>query len=75
VVVYAGISLAGVKRQTSQAQAQRSELERQVEEKQKENQELQYDLDHAGDEEIMEGQARDIGLVKPNEVIFYDTGE
>jgi cell division protein FtsB len=73
LVVYAGISLAAVKRQTSQAEAKRAELERQVEEKQKENTELQYDLDHAGDEDILEGQARDLGLVKPNEIIFYDS--
>jgi cell division protein FtsB len=75
-VVYAGITLVSLKQQTETAQEKRSELGQLVDNKLQENSELQYDIDHSTDPEILEDVARnDIGLVKPGEKIFYDIGD
>ena len=40
------------------------------------NAELQYGIDHSTDDHTIEDIAREkLGLVKPGEVIFYDTGD
>lgn len=76
IVVYAGISLASLKRQTDDAREKRDELQQQVDQITQENSELQYDIDHSTDPEIIEDVARnDIGLVKPGEKIFYDISD
>jgi cell division protein FtsL len=76
LLVYAGISLFALKQQTEQAKAQRDELQRRVDGALQENSELEYDLNHSDDPEIIEDIARnDIGLVRPEEKIFIDVGE
>lgn len=76
LVVYAGISLVTLKSQTADAQAKRDELQQKVDETMQDNSELQYDIDHSTDPEIIEDVARNqIGLVKPGEKIFYDVGD
>lgn len=76
LVVYAGVSLITLKAQTAEAQEKRNELQQRVDETMQDNSELQYDIDHSTDPEIIEDVARnDIGLVKPGEKIFYDVGD
>ncbi len=76
LVVYAGITLLSLKQQTEDARVKRDELQQQVDAAQQENSELQYDLDHRDDDGILEDIARDdIGLVRPNEIIFADAGD
>ena len=40
------------------------------------NAELQYQIDHSEDDDMIESVAREkLGLVKPGEKIFYDTSD
>lgn len=76
LVVYAGVNLFSLKRQTETAQEKHDELQQQVDDAMRVNSELQYDIDNSTDPEIIEDVARsDIGLVKPGEKIFYDVGD
>lgn len=76
LVVYAGITLFSLRQQTADAEGKRSELQQQVDKALQENSELEYDIEHSTDPEIIEDIAKsDIGLVKPGEKIFYDIGD
>ncbi len=73
LIVYAAISLVTTKGKISQAIADQQQLQKQVDEALRENAGLQYDIDHAGDDETIEEIARSkLGLVKPGEKIFFD---
>ena len=57
----------------AEAEASRASLQAQVDRMLQENAELEYDIDHAGDPDIIAEIARSkLGLVKPGERIFYD---
>ncbi|NLW65644.1 MAG: septum formation initiator family protein [Clostridiales bacterium] len=76
LILYAGISLVGLKSQTQNAEERRAELQQQVDAAVQENEELQYAIKHSTDPEIIEDVARnDIGLVKPGEKLFYDVSD
>lgn len=69
-----GTQLYRLQSQVAEAQAQKEELARQVEEQQQVNDQLQAGIDNGGSEEEMKRIAREqLGLVDPNEKIFYDT--
>lgn len=73
MIVYAAVSLTGLKQQIDSAKTHQQELQQSVEQAMQENAELQYDIEHASDDETIEDIARSkLGLVKPGEVIFYD---
>ena len=73
MIVYAVVSLTGLKPQIESAKKHQQELQESVERVMQENAELQYDIEHAADDETIEDIARSkLGLVKPGEVIFYD---
>lgn len=73
LIVYAVVSLVTVKSKTTEAEAKSAELQQQVTKLAEANAELQYGIDHAGDDETIEDIARQkLGLVKPGEIIFYD---
>ncbi len=73
LIVYATISLVTTKGKISQAMEDQQQLQKQVDEALQENAGLQYDIDHAGDDETIEEIARSkLGLVKPGEKIFFD---
>lgn len=73
LIVYATISLVTTKGKISQALADQQQLQKQVDEALEQNAALQYDIDHAGDDETIESIARSkLGLVKPGEKIFFD---
>ena len=70
LMLYAVISLVMVHRQTRQLQ------DRAATEMTQSNAELQYQIDHSEDDDMIESVAREkLGLVKPGEKIFYDTSD
>lgn len=76
LMVYALISLFVVHRQTRQLQDRAATLQQQVSEMTQANTELQYQIDHSEDDDMIESVAREkLGLVKPGEKIFYDTSD
>ena len=76
LMVYALISLFVVHRQTRQLQDRAATLQQQVSEMIQANAELQYQIDHSEDDDMIESVAREkLGLVKPGEKIFYDTSD
>lgn len=76
LMVYAVISLFMVHRQTQQLQDRAATLQQQVSEMTQSNTELQYQIDHSEDDDMIESVAREkLGLVKPGEKIFYDTSD
>lgn len=75
LILYAGVTLVSLRGQVADARAEREELQRLVEETTATNAELEYEIAHSEDDEIIEDIARDkLGLVMPGEKIFYDVG-
>ena len=75
LLLYAVIALIGGQSKQARAEATRDQLASQVAGLTEENAGMRYDIDHSADESVIEGIARDkLGLVKPGEKIFYDTG-
>lgn len=73
IVVYVGSELVSLKTQVTTARQQRDELQGQVDEAQQTNAELEYAISHKDDPDTLEDIARNkLGLVKPDEKIFYD---
>ena len=76
VIAYAVIALMNMRTKVAEANETEAELRRQVEQIQEENAALQYAIDNKDDEKTIEDIAREkLGLVLPDEQIFYDTGE
>lgn len=76
LIVYAVVNLISVRGKTAQAQQQKTELQQKVTQMAEANAEMQYGIDHSKDDQTIEDIAREkLGLVKPGEVIFYDTGD
>ena len=73
LIVYASVTLASVKDRIETAEADRAALQTKLEVALREKAELEYDIEHAGDPEIIAEIARTkLGLVMPGEKIFYD---
>ena len=73
MIVYATVMLVNTRARVAEAEASRASLQAQVDRMLQENAELEYDIDHAGDPDIIAEIARSkLGLVKPGERIFYD---
>ena len=73
LIVYATVMLVNTRQQAMRAEADRAALQAQVDAMLRENAELQYDIEHADDPEVIAGIARSkLGLVEPGEKIFYD---
>ena len=73
LIVYATVMLVNTRARVAEAEASRASLQAQVDRMLQENAELEYDIDHAGDPDIIAEIARSkLGLVKPGERIFYD---
>ena len=74
LMLYAVISLVMVHRQTRQLQDRAATLQQQVSEMTQSNAELQYQIDHSEDDDMIESVAREkLGLVKPGEKISVKT--
>ena len=75
LMVYASVTLINMNKRINAAEAQQEELSRQVEEKEVGNAEIQYAIDNKDDDETKADIARDsLGLVDPDEKVFYDSG-
>ena len=73
LIVYTTVLLVNTRAQIRQAEADQDRLQTMVDTLLQENAALRYDIDHAGDEEIIAEIARSkLGLVLPGEKIFYD---
>ena len=76
LIAYACIALMNMRTKVANANETEAQLQRQVEKIQEENAALQYAIDHQYDESTIEDIARDkLGLVMPDEKIFYDSGQ
>lgn len=73
LIVYAVISLIGTRERITVAEADRDAYQAEVDALLRENAELEYDIEHAGDDEVIADIARSkLGLVFPGEKILYD---
>ena len=69
-----GGQLSHLRGQVAQAQAEKEEYAALVAEQQQKNDQLQAGIDNGGSEEEMTRIARsELGMVDPNEKVFYDT--
>ncbi len=76
LIAYACIALLNMRTKVAEATETETDLRKQVEEIQEENAALQYAIEHRDDEKTIEDIARDkLGLVLPDEKIFYDSGQ
>ena len=75
LIVYACIALMNMRTKVAMASETEAELRQKAEEIQETNAALQYAIDNRYDEKTIEDIARDkLGLVLPEEKIFYDSG-
>ena len=73
LIVYASVTLTSMKGRIETAEADRAALQTKLEIAMREKAELEYDIEHASDPEIIAEIARTkLGLVMPGEKIFYD---
>lgn len=76
LIAYAVIALMNMRTKVAEASEMESELRHKVEQIQEENAALQYAIDNQYDDKTIEDIARDkLGLVLPDERIFYDSGQ
>ena len=76
LIAYACIALMNMRTKVAQANETEAELREQVEKIQEENAALEYAIEHRDDDKTIEDIARDkLGLVMPDEKIFYDSGQ
>ena len=76
MIAYACYALWNMRAKVTQATQTEAELQRQIQQIQEENAALQYAIDNQNDEKTIEDIARDkLGLVMPEEKIFYDSGQ
>ena len=76
LIAYACIALMNMRSKVAQANATETQLREQIEQIQEENAALQYAIENRYDDKTIEDIARErLGLVLPDEQIFYDTGE
>ncbi len=76
LIAYACITLMNMRTKVANANETQASLQKQVEKIQEENAALQYAIEHQDDPSTIEDIARDkLGLVMPEEKIFYDSGQ
>lgn len=71
LLVYAVMSLVGLRGKIKDAEKQQTELEQQVADITAENDAMQYALDNRDDDKVMEDIARGEGYVYPDEEVYY----
>ena len=76
LLAYGVISLMNIRAEVTAADKTKAQLQTEIEQMQEENAALQYAIDNQEDPATIEDIARDkLGLVMPDEQIFYDAGE
>lgn len=73
LIAYATVSLISLRSQIQNAEARQESLQQQVDAVSAENAAKEYDIANIDDPETIESIARNkLGLVRPDEIIFYD---
>jgi cell division protein DivIC len=76
LIVYAAVTLINMRSQIDAALSTQEELKQQLAEKQATNDQLQYEIDHKGDDDTIADVARNnLNLVAPGEKIFVEAGK
>ncbi|MCD7767667.1 MAG: septum formation initiator family protein, partial [Oscillospiraceae bacterium] len=76
IIVYAVVTLVSLRGSIAEAETDQAALQAQVDAALQENAELEYDIEHADDPEVIAGVARSkLGLVLPGEKIYYVVSE
>lgn len=76
VLIVVSISLLDLRARLADAEQARDALQQQVDQQQQYNAELQDDIDHSDDPDVVLEVAKErLGLVNKDEVIFYDTAD
>ena len=76
LLAYGCITLMNMKSKVAEASRTETQLQTEIEAIQEMNASLQYAIDNQDDPDTIEDIARDkLGLVMPEERIFYDAGE
>lgn len=76
LMVYGCVTLLHTRAKVTEAARTEAQLQAQIAEIQEENAALQYAIENQDDPATIEDIARDkLGLVMPDEQIFYDSGE
>jgi len=75
LIIYAGINLIAIRGRIEAAIRERDEVKKAVAELEVSNAELEYEIENYHEPEVIAGIARSsLGLVLPDEVVFYDGG-
>ena len=75
LIVYAGVHLLTLRGRIEAQQKEFNEVRRLVADKEMSNAELEYEIEHHNDPEVIASIARaNLGLVLPGEIVFYDSG-
>ena len=75
LIVYAGVSLIALRGRIEAMRDELGNVRRQVAETELSNAELEYEIEHYNDPDVIAGIARSrLGLVLPGEIVFYDAG-
>ena len=76
LLAYGCINLMNMKTKVAEASKTEAQLQDRIESIQEQNASYQYALDNQDDPDTIEDVAREkLGLVMPDEMIFYDSGE
>lgn len=74
LAVYAVVMIVKLTGKTSQLKAQKEALRQQAMEIEVKNAELEYSIEHIGEDDTVADIAHDQGLVGADEKVFYDSG-
>ena len=73
LIVYAGISLLTLRGRVDAQRQELSDIRRRVAEMEISNAELEYEIEHSDDPDVIASIARArLGLVLPGEIVFFD---
>lgn len=76
LIVYACVALSSMRTQMNEAARTEQALQGQIEQLREDIFDLEYAIDHQNDAETIADIARDkLGLVMPDERIYYDAGD
>ena len=76
LIIYAGISLINLRARIEAGKQDLSDARRLVADIEVSNAELEYEIDHYNDPDVIASIARSrLGLILPGEIVFYDGGD
>ena len=76
LIINAAVTLVTLRRQAAEAALYQDELQQTIADLEVKNSQLEYSLKHSNDSDVLGDIARDeLGLVGPNDKVFYDSGK